>query len=415
MSRSGGSWMSDHYDRYETRSPKSRENAFFRDLKAIVSIAKSRAAGLRKQIRNVNITEIKKREDLARIPLLRKADLRHLQTEEPPYGGFVAARPGTLRHVLVGCVAGHARDWWGAARAMSAAGIRAGDVVLNCFSYHLSSAGHIIDSGASALGCAVIPAGKAPIERQLDAIHELKPTAYCGKPYFLKQLLDRAADMNRDVSSIKRAFLFGAPLDDHLRADLESHGITVREAYATSDLGVVAFECDRADGTRDSGMVLNEGLTLEIVKPGTGTPVCDGEIGEVVVTRLNTDYPLLRLATGDLSRLLPADDRNGRTNQRIAGWLGRADQIVHLGDRDILPTQVMEIARRHAQVSRLRLVVRDSGIVLKAECTDPCDALSGELAGELRQMTGAVGRIELVPPGSLPYDRKVIADERPQG
>ena len=406
--------MSDHFDRYETRTPKSRENAFFRDLKAIVSVAKSRAAGLRKQIRNINITEIKRREDLERIPLLSKSDLRHQQAEEPPYGGYVAARPGTLRHVLIGCVEGQARDWWGAARALSAAGIRAGDVVLNCFSYHLSSAGHIIDSGAAALGCAVIPAGKAPIERQLDAIHELKPVAYCGKPYFLKQLLERAAEMNRDVSSIKRAFVFGAPLNDGLRAEFESRGITVREAYATSDLGVVAFECDGTEGKRESGMVLNEGLMLEIVKPGTGIPVSEGEIGEVVVTRINADYPLVRFATGDLSRLLPADAGSGRTNQRIAGWLGRVEQIVHLGERAILPTQVMEIAKHHAQVSRLRLVVQDSGIVLKAECAEPCESLSAELANELKLITGSGGRVEIVPPGTLPFDRKFIADERRQ-
>ena len=409
---SGGSWMSEHYDRYETRSAKSRENAFFRDLKAIIAVAKSRASGLRKQVRSVNVAEIRRREDLSSIPLLRKADLRHMQEEDPPYGGFVAARTGTLRHVMVGAVEGHARDWWGAARALAAAGFRQGDILINCFSYHLSSAGHMIDSGAAALGCAVIPAGKAKIERQLDAIHELKPQGYCGKPAFLKQLLDRAAEMNCDVSSLRHALVFGAPLDQRLRRDIENRGLHLRQAFACSDVGVIAYETDGPDGSCSGGMVVNEGLILELVKPGTDEPAAPGEIGEVVVTRLNLDYPLLRFATGDLSRLLPGSSPCGRTNMRIEGWLGRADQIVKVGETVIMPSQVMQIAARHEDVLRLRLIVTNYGLVLRCESTAEAEQLRPQLSMSTLAITGLEARIEIVQPGMLPNDRKLIVDER---
>jgi phenylacetate-CoA ligase len=406
--------MSDHFDRYETRSPKSRENAFFRDLKAIVSVAKSRAAGLRKQVRNINIAEIKRREDLAMIPLMRKTDLRHMQAEHPPYGGFVATRAGALRHLMVGSVEGHARDWWGVARALAAAGFKPGEVILNCFSYHLASAGHMIDSGAAALGCAVIPAGKAKIERQLDAIHQLKPQGFCGKPYFLKQLLDRAAELNRDVSSLTHALVFGAALDPHLRREIEARGIHLRQAFASSDLGVIAYETDGPDGACSGGMVVNEGIILELVKPGSAEPAAMGDVGEVVVSRLNLDYPLLRYATGDLSRMLPGTSPCGRTNMRIEGWLGRADQITTVSGKQILPSQIMEIAARHAEVLRLRLVVTEQSLLLRAETARDDDGLRRGLADSLHDVTGLSGRVDLVGPGTLPYDRKLIADERPR-
>jgi phenylacetate-CoA ligase len=404
--------MSDHYDRYETRPPKSRENAFFRDLRAIVSVAKSRAAGLRHQMRSINIAEIKKHEDLSRIPLLRKSDLRHLQADHPPYAGFVATRAGALRHVMIDCVEGHSRDWWGAARALAAAGFKANDIILNCFSYHLSSAGHIVDSGAAALGCAVIPAGKAAIEKQLDVIHRLRPQGFCGKPHFLKQLLERAAELNRDVSSIKRALVFGAPLDQNLRNDIEERGIHLRQAFASSDVGIIAYETDAPDGSYSGGMVVNEGLMLEIVKPGTAEPAAKGEIGEVVISRLNQDYPLLRLATGDLSRFLTGQSPCGRTNMRIDGWLGRADQIVHVGTTMLLPSQVMQVAAAHAEVLRARLCVATTGLVLRVETKRDDAALRAALATTLRNVTGLDGQVEILPPGGLPHDRKFIVDER---
>jgi phenylacetate-CoA ligase len=408
--------MSEHYDRYETRPQKSRESALLRDLKAIVSVAKPRAAGLRKQIRGINIAEIKRREDLARIPVLRKPDLHQMQADEPPFGGLVATRASGLRHVLIDCVEGQARDWWGAARALCAAGFRRGDLILNCFSYHLSSTGHIIDSGAAALGCAVIPAGQSRIERQLEAIHALKPQGYCGKPAFLKQLLDRATEVNCDVSSITRALVFGAPLDAQLRQDIEARGIHLRQAYATSDLGIIAYETDTPEGGLNAGMVLNENLILEIVKPGTDIPVAAGEVGEVVVTRLNLDYPLLRFATGDLSMMLPGASPCGRTNLRIRGWMGRVEDAAQVDEKLLLPAHVMQIADRHECLSRLRMtIMRDhtrDRVLLHAETSNADTSLHARLGASVQAVTGMGAEIEIVAPGTLPSDGKLIVDER---
>ena len=409
--------MSEHFDRYETRPPKARESAFFRDLRAVLKISRARAPALRRQLKSVDIDAIVKRSDLARVPVVRKSDLKAMQAENPPFGGLAAVRAAQLKRILVspGPIfepEGNGKDWWGAARALFAAGFRKGDLVLNAFSYHLTPGGHIMESGAHALSCAVIPAGVGNTEQQLEAIQYLAPSGYCGTPDFLKILLDKARDAKIDASSIKRALVSGAALPASLRAELEKAGVAVAQCYATADLGVIAYESQSTEG-----MIVNEGCLVEIVKPGTDDPVPEGEVGEVVVTRLNADYPLLRFGTGDLSAVLPGQSPCGRTNMRIRGWLGRADQTTKVKGMFVHPSQVAEIARRHPELGRLRLVVRrekeQDVMVLHAEGNGACKA--DPVAETLQAITKVRGKVEIVKAGSLPNDGKVIADERPAG
>ena len=409
--------MSEFFDRYETRPPKARESAFFRDMRAILKISRARAPALRQQLKAVDIDAISRRADLARISVIRKSDLKAMQGETPPFGGLAAVRAMHLKRILVspGPIfepEGYGKDWWGAARALFAAGVRKGDILLNSFSYHLTPGGHIMESGAHALNCAVIPAGVGNTEQQLEAIHFLKPTAYAGTPDFLKILLDKAREANLDASSIRCALVSGAALPASLRAELESAGVAVRQAYATADLGVIAYE-----SVPNEGLIVNEGYILEIVKPGTGEPVADGEVGEVVVTRLNSDYPLLRFATGDLSAVLPGQSSCGRTNMRIRGWLGRADQTTKIKGMFVHPSQVAEIAKRHPELGRVRLIVQrekeQDVMVLRAEGKRGCHA--DPIAETLQSITKLRGKVEIVDAGSLPNDGKMIADERPAG
>jgi phenylacetate-CoA ligase len=299
---------------------------------------------------------------------------------------------------------------------MHAAGFARGDVILNSFSYHLSAAGHMVESGAQMLGCAVIPAGSASIERQLEVIEALQPNAFCGKAGFLDLLLQKAAELRKDVSSIKKAFVFGAPLSQHLRASIEARGVHVRQGYATSIHGLIAYETDAPHGGVNEGMVVNEGVILEIVHPGAHEPVAAGQIGEIVVTRLNLDCPILRCSTGDLSMIMPDASPCGRTNIRIKGWLGRADQAALIADRTVLPSQVLAIGARHAAVQRLRLVLRHENareaLLLRAEAPRENAALASELGASLKDETGLEGAVEIVPLGALPDDGKLIVDER---
>jgi phenylacetate-CoA ligase len=408
--------MPDFMDRLETRAFKSRELALFRDLKTIIAVAKPRASGLRRLIRSAKIVEFRGKDELAQFPVLRGDELARLRDQEPPFGGFNATRPGLLRRLFPNAVEGQAKDWWGAARALHAAGFTRGDIILNSFSYHLSAAGHLIESGAQALGCAVIPAGSSAIERQLDVIERLRPNAFCGKAAFLDLLLQKAAELRRDVSSIRKAFVFGAPLSRHLRASIEARGVRVRQGYATSLLGVIAYETDDENGALNDGMVVNEGVILEIVRPGAHEPAPVGEIGEVVITRLNLDCPMLRCSTGDLSMIMPGASPCGRTNIRIKGWLGRADQAALMADRTLLPSQVMDIGARHAAVNRLRLVLRHENareaLLLRAEAPRDNAGLAHELGASLKDVTGFDGAVEIVALGALPDDGKLIVDER---
>jgi phenylacetate-CoA ligase len=409
----------EHYDRQETRSAASRENTLFRDLRGVLKIAKPRAPALRAQLKGIDLEAVKTRADLTAIPVVRKSDLKAMQEETPPFGGLTASRASTLKRLLVspGPIfepEGHAKDWWGAARAFFAAGFRKGDIVINCFSYHLTPGGHIMESGALALGCPVIPAGIGNTDQQVEAIRYLKPAGYAGTPDFLKILLDRARELKSDASSIKRALVSGAALTGTLRKELKERGVAVYQNYGTADLGVIAYESEQSDG-----MIVNEGLIVEIVRPGTGEPVPIGEAGEVVVTRLNADYPLLRFATGDLSAFLPQTSRCGRTNMQLKGWLGRADQTTKVKGMFVHPSQVAEVQKHHPELMRVRLVVTRKGeqdvMTLRAEAKGTGNGLCEAVGSTLQAVTKLRGAVEVVAPGTLPNDGKVIADERPVG
>ena len=353
--------------------------------------------------------------------MLRKSELADRQKEQPPFGGFNVTAPGRMRRLLMspGPIfepEGEGKDLWGAARALFAAGFRPGDVVHNCFSYHLTPGGFMLESGAHALGCAVIPAGTGNTEQQLTAIAHFKPVGYLGTPDFLKILLDAAAAAGKDASSLQRALVSGGALPLSLRQELAGRGVKVLQCYATADLGVVAYECEEAEG-----LIVNETLLVEIVRPGTGDPVAASEVGEVVVTSVHPDYPMIRFATGDLSAVMPGRSPSGRTNMRLAGWMGRADQVTKVKGMFVHPAQVAQVGKRHPELGRLRLAVTRAGeqdaMTLFAECSAPssADGLQDAVAATLQSVTKLRGGVKFVAIGSLPNDGKVIADERPAG
>jgi phenylacetate-CoA ligase len=408
----------DHYDALETRDPAAREREQFAGLPGILARAMA-APGWAKHLEGIDLKKINSRAALVRLPVLHKPDVAALQKEYPPFGGLNVTAPGKARRLLMspGPIfepEGHGKDWYGTARALFAAGFRAGDIVHNSFAYHLTPGGFIMESGCHALGCAVIPGGVGNTEQQLDAIAHYRPFGYAGTPDFLKILLDAAKASSKDASSIKRALVSGAALPVSLRAELKTRGIAVLQCYATAELGVIAYESEALEG-----MIVNETVIVEIVRPGTSHPVAEGEVGEVVVTSFNPDYPMIRLATGDLSALLPGVSPCGRTNRRITGWMGRADQTAKVKGMFVHPRQIAEVAARHPQLARLRLVVgRDAeqdSMTLMAECSAPDAALAAAVAASLQSVTKLKGAVTLVAPGALPNDGKVIADERPMG
>jgi phenylacetate-CoA ligase len=405
--------MTDHYDTRETRDPAQREAELFSRLPAILRRAMA-APGYAERLRGIDPAGVVNRAALASLPVLRKAELPALHKAAPPFGGLVAGTPGSFGRLFTspGPIfepePAHADPWRGA-RAMFAAGFRPGDVVLNTFSYHLTPGGFIFDSAARALGCAVIPAGPGNTDAQFELIEAFSPVGYCGTPDFLKILLDASA--GRDVSSIKRALVSGAAFPKTLQDEIKSRGVEACQAFGTADLGLIAFETPAREG-----MVVNEDLIMEIVRPGTGDPVAEGDVGEIVVTSLDPDHPWIRLAIGDLSAALPGPSPCGRTNMRIKGWMGRADQTTKIKGMFVRPEQIAEIGKRHPELGRLRLVVtRESEtdvMTLKCEFASPGEALRNEIASTLRTVTKLGGGVELVAPGSLPNDGKVIADER---
>jgi phenylacetate-CoA ligase len=407
--------MADHYDPLETRDPTLREREQSAALSTIVKRA-MRAPGWAKQLAGVDPQSVASREALAKLPVLRKADIAALQKESPPFGGLNVTPAGKARRLLMspGPVfepEGEGKDWWGSARALSAAGFRPGDIVHNSFAYHLTPGGFIMEAGAHALGCAVIPGGVGNTEQQLEAIAHYRPAGYVGTPDFLKILLDTAAKTTKDASSIKRALVSGAALPASLREELGQRGVAVLQCYATAELGVIAYESEARDG-----MIINETVIVEIVRPGTGDPVPDGEVGEVVVTSFNPDYPMIRLGTGDLSALMAGRSPSGRTHARIKGWMGRADQTAKVKGMFVHPKQVAEVAARHPELTRLRLVVGREGeqdtMTLMAESATRDAGLEGAVAATLQSVTKLKGAVKLVAPGALPNDGKVIADER---
>src|SRR5262249_43859766 len=331
------------------------------------------------------------RAALAALPVLRKADLAALQKAHPPFGGLNVTAPGKLKRLLMspGPIfepEGWGNDVWGVARALFAAGFRAGEIVHNSFSYHLTPGGFIMESGARALGCAVIPAGTGNTEQQLEAIAHFRPSGYLGTPDFLKVLLDAAAKAGKDASSLVRGLVSGAALPPSLRQEWGGRGVGVLQCCATADLGVIAYESEAREG-----LIVNETLLVEIVRPGTGDPVAEGEVGEIVVTSFNPDYPMIRLATGDLSAVLPGRSPCGRTNMRIKGWMGRADQSAKVKGMFVHPAQVAEVGKRHPGLARLRLSVTRVGeqdaMTLLAECATPSAGLADAVATTLQSVT----------------------------
>jgi phenylacetate-CoA ligase len=379
-------------------------------LRALISLSPA----LVRQLQGHEIDTLRGPADLAHIPLVRKSDLPAMQRAAPPFAGIAATAPGGFKRLFLSPgpifeAQDFGDDPWGAAQALRAAGFQAGEIVLNCFSYHLTPGGFIMESGAHALGCATIPAGPGNTEQTLQAIAQLHPAAYCGPPDFLKILLDKAQASGVDASSLRKALVSGAALPASLRADLEGRGVKTRQAFATAELGVVAYETDGPDGGPAPGLQIADDIWLEIVRPGGGDPVGLGAIGEIVVTALRGNFPLLRFATGDLSALLDAT--------RIRGWMGRADQATKVKGMFVHPSEVVEIGKRHPELGTLRLVVarerEQDALTLLAEVESPRKGLVETVAQTLQAVTKLRGEVRFVAPGSLPNDGKTIADERP--
>jgi len=407
--------MTGQYDSLEIRDPAVRERELFAQMPATIAHAMS-APGWARHLAGVDAKAINSRAALAKLPVLRKADLVVMQKEAPPFGGLNVTPVANVKRLLMspGPIfepEGAADDWWGAARALFAAGFRKGDIVHNSFAYHLTPGGFILESGAHALGCAVIPGGVGNTEQQLEAIAYYRPTGYVGTPDFLKILLDTAEKSGKDTSSLKRGLVSGAALPASLRDELGRRGVAVLQCYATAELGVIAYESEAHEG-----MIVNETVVVEIVRPSTGDPVPESEVGEVVVTSFNRDYPMIRLATGDLSALMSGVSPCGRTNARIKGWMGRADQTAKVKGMFVHPKQIAEVAARHPELKRVRLVVdreaEQDTMTLLAECAPADSALEVAVAATLQSITKLKGSVKLMLPGTLPNDGKLIADER---
>jgi phenylacetate-CoA ligase len=413
--------MSVHFDDLETREPAEREAALFAALPGFLCRAVSAAPGLARWLADVDLETVTNRAALARLPVLRKSELMGFQQADPPFGGFADAAalrsnrvflsPGPLWEPELGADVAE-----NIARAFFAAGIRAGDIVHNAFAYHMTPGGFLLDAGARALGCTVFPAGTGNTDMQVEAAAALKPTVYCGTPDFLKVMLDRAAETGKDLSSFRLALVSGGALFPSLRTEYFSRGVRVFQCYATAEFGVIAYESADADGSPNPGMILNENLIVEIVRPGTGDPVAEGEVGEIVVTGFNAGYPLVRLGTGDMSAILPGLSPCGRTNLRIKGWMGRADQRTKVKGMFVDPAQIAEVVRRHPEIAKARLaVVRDGDRDAMVLHVEPSNGAAPDLAAieaSLRGITKLGGAIRLAAPGSLANDGKVISDER---
>ena len=412
----------EYFDRLETRSPKGREAALMLALPKLVAHAKRRAPGFSRILEKVDARKVTSRKALAALPVTRKSDLGALQKALPPLGGLNATPLDKLGKLFIspGPIyepEGRGKDWWRAARALYAAGLRAGDRVLNCFAYHFTPAGSIMESGALALGCTVVPTGIGQTEMQVAAIRDLRINVFVGTPSFLKLIVEKADELKADISCLKTASVGAEYLPPALRQALQARGIRVSQTYASADLGIVAYESLLPDGSVAGGMIVEETQLLEIVRPGTGDPVAAGEVGEVLITRFNADYPLIRFGTGDLSAVMPGVSPCGRTNVRIKGWMGRADQSTKVRAMFVTPGQVADILRRHPSVLRARLVVSgeagNDSMTLKCEVKEGSTAsLAESIVDSIRDVTKLRGEVKLVAPGSLPNDGKVIEDLR---
>jgi phenylacetate-CoA ligase len=412
--------MMDFYDALEQRDPAQREAQLMAALPQQVAHARENAGAFAQILSGVDAAAVASREALARLPVTRKHELLERQKalrQSDPFGGFstlvrgpkmprVYASPGPIYEPE-----GSGKDYWRMARAIFAAGFRSGDLVHNAFSYHMTPGAFMMESGAFAVGCTVFPAGVGQTEQQLQAIAELRPDAYLGTPSFLRILVEKAAESGTDMSALRKAMTGGEALPPSLRAWFADHGIAVYQSYATADVGLIAYETPAMEG-----MVVDEGVIVEIVRPGTGEPVAPGDVGEVVVTTLNPAYPLIRFGTGDLSALLPGACPSGRTNTRIKGWLGRADQTTKIRGMFVHPAQVADITRRFPEVLKARLVVSgemaNDVMTLKVEAASAPQGLDARIGEAIRDVTKLRGDVQLVKPGALPNDGKVIEDAR---
>jgi phenylacetate-CoA ligase len=414
----------EYFDKLETRSQKKREAALMTALPKLLAHAKRRAPGFAKILADVEPAKVKSRAALTKLPVTRKSDLATLQKEIPPLGGLNATPVEKLAKIFIspGPIfdpQGHGKDWWRTARALFAAGFRAGDRVANTFAYHFTPAGSMLESGALAIGCTVVPTGTGQTEMQVAAIRDLGINGFVGTPSFLWLIVEKADELKANISGLEKAHVGAEYLPPVLRNHLQERGVRVTQSYASADLGLIAYESLMPDGTVNEGMIVDEGLILEIVRPGTGDPVAPGEVGEVVITSFNKDYPLIRFATGDLSAVLPGLSPCGRTNVRIKGWMGRADQSTKVRAMFVTPRQVSDIVRRHPEIVRARLLVEgevgNDRMTLKCEVNERPTGLSDAIVGSIRDITKLRGEVELVAPGSLPNDGKVIEDLRKYG
>lgn len=412
--------MNQFYDALETRSTEEREAALLACLPGQIAHAQSHAPAFRQILAGVEPASVTTRAALARLPVTRKHELLERQSaerEQHLFGGFatqgfgaamprVFASPGPIYEPE-----GAATDYWRMARALYAAGFRAGELVHNCFSYHFVPAGSMMESGALALGCTVFPGGTGQTEQQVQAMADMRPAGYIGTPSFLKLILEKAAALQLPLPSLTKALLSAEAFPPSLRDWFAARGIAGYQCYGTADLGLIAYETEAREG-----LVLDEGVLVEIVRPGTGDPVPEGEVGELVVTTLNPDYPLIRFGTGDLSAVLPGACPTGRTNARIKGWMGRADQTTKVRGLFVHPGQIAAVAARFPQVLRARLVVSgemgNDQMLLQVETTETAGGLAERLQDAVRELTKLRGEVELVAPGSLPNDGKVIEDAR---
>jgi phenylacetate-CoA ligase len=416
--------MADTLDSLETRDPVQRERDLMQRLPRLVARAQG-TPGWGRILHGVAAGDIASRAALAQLPVTRKSGLKELQRQQAPFGGLNTTPTGQLAHIYMspGPIfdpEGRGQDWWRFARPMYAAGVRPGGLIQNCFSYHFTPAAFMVEGGAARIGCAVIPAGAGQTEMQVQAMAELRPDTYIGTPSFLKIIIEKARDMGADISSVRQAMMGAEALPESLRSWFAQNGVPhVFQTYASADIGSIAYETASA-GVLEPGMVLDEDVILEIVRPGTGEPVAPGEIGEVLVTVFSHDYPLIRFAMGDLSaELAHAPAVGARTNTRIRGWLGRADQSTKVRALFVHPSQVHDIARRHPQIVKARLVVSghmaQDVMTLHCEVDDPQAAsasLGPAIVDSIRDLTKLRGEVCFAARGSLPSDGKVIDDIR---
>ncbi len=400
------------FDELETRTPEQRAEDVARQLPEQIARART-APGYGDTLAGLDASRFRCAGDLAALPVLRKSDLSHAQAASPPFGGFTVKPPSGFAHIFqspgpIYEPGGAERDWWRFGRVLHAVGIGAGDIVQNCFGYHLTPAGMMFENGARAVGAAVLPAGTGQTELQVTAARDVGVTAYAGTPDYLKVILDRADEMGVRLN-ITKAAVGGGALFPSLRAEYAGRGIACLQSYGTADLGNIAYETPALEG-----MVVDESVIVEIVTPGTGDPVAPGEVGEVVITTLNPDYPLIRFATGDLSAVLEGQSPCGRTNMRIRGWMGRADQTTKIKGMFVRPEQVAALVARHAEITRARVIASRDGemdkMTVRIEATEGGDA--SVYAASVVAVLKLKGAVEVVAPGSLPRDGLVIEDQR---